>query len=178
MGRITVNDRLFETCISNETIESAIDQLASRISQELADSKPIFIVLLNGAFMFAADLAGRLEFPMQISFVKLSSYKGTTTTGKITELIGVTENLEGRNIVVVDDIIETGTTMEHICNWVKSQNPASVRTCAMFFKPKALKANIRVDYWAMTLPDGFIVGHGLDYNGYGRNLKDIYKIVD
>lgn len=178
MERITVLDKQFETYISSEAIDSAIDQLADRISQELADSNPIFIFILNGSFMFAADLARRLEFPMQMSFAKLASYNGTCTTGRISELIGVTENLEGRNVVVVDDIIETGTTMEHVCNWIKRQNPASVRICAIFFKPYALKADIKVNYWALNLDNDFIVGHGLDYNGYGRNSKDIYKIVE
>lgn len=179
MGLITICDKQFETCISKETIDSAINQLADCISKDLKDSSPIFIFLLNGSFMFAADLAYRLEFPLQISFAKLSSYcGGTETTGKVKELIGVTENLEGRNVVIVDDIIETGLTMEHVTNIIRSKNPASIRTCALFFKPAALKANIKVDYWAMELENDFIVGHGLDYKGYGRNLKDIYKIVN
>lgn len=178
MGIITVCDKRFEIYIQSETIDSSIDQLAERISQDLKDLSPIFIFLLNGSFMFAADLAARLDFPMQFSFAKLASYSGTCTTNKISELIGVTENLEGRHVVIVDDIIETGFTMKHVCDWVKEQKPASIRTCAMFFKPEALKADLKVDYWAMELKSDFIVGHGLDYNGFGRNSEDIYKITD
>ena len=178
MGIITVCGKRFETYIPSKTIDASIDQLAGRLSQDLRDLSPIFIFLLNGSFMFAADLAARLDFPMQFSFAKLASYSGTSTTEKISELIGITENLEGQHVVIVDDIIETGLTMKYVCDRIKEKKPASIHTCALFFKPEALKADLKIDYWAMELKSDFIVGHGLDYNGFGRNSRDIYRIAD
>ncbi|WP_075590437.1 hypoxanthine phosphoribosyltransferase [Labilibacter marinus] len=178
MKRIKLLDREFELSIPFKEIDAAIEKIAHKMNRELADKDPLMICILNGSFMFAADLMKKLDFPCQISFVKLSSYEGTGTTGKVKELIGLTEDIEGRTIVILEDIIDTGITIEKILKQLKGYNPKDLQVASMLFKPEACKADIDVDYVGMDIPNDFIVGYGLDYDGYGRNLPDIYTVVE
>ncbi len=177
MKRIKLLDREFEISLPFEKIDKAIEKIAKQMNIELADKDPLMICILNGSFMFAADLMKKLSFPCEISFVKLSSYEGTKTSGKIKELIGLNENIEGRNIVVLEDIIDTGITMQMIKKQLLGFNPADLKIASMLFKPEACNVDLDIDYTGLEIPNDFIVGYGLDYNGYGRNLPDIYTVV-
>jgi hypoxanthine phosphoribosyltransferase len=178
MKRIKLLDKEFELSISFETIDKALEGIAEKMNNELADKDPLMICILNGSFMFAADLMKKLTFPCEISFVKLSSYEGTSTTGKVKELIGLNENIEGRTVVILEDIIDTGVTIEKIQNQLMGYAPAELKIATMLFKPDACKKDIKIEYTGMEIPNDFIVGYGLDYDGYGRNLPDIYTVVE
>ena len=151
---------------------------STRINTDLKGKNPLFLVVLNGAFMFAADLVRGITTECEVSFVKLASYSGTSSVGKVKELVGMNENLEGRNIVVVEDIVDSGNTIEHILEDLRSKNPASVSVAAFLFKPGVFKKNFKIQYIGLEIPNDFIVGYGLDYNGLGRNLRDIYVIKE
>ena len=134
--------------------------------------------MLNGSFIFAADLMREMTIPCEISFVKLASYQGTTSTGKVREVLGINEDLSGRTVVIVEDIVESGRTMRQMIESLGTRNPESVRICTLFFKPEKLKEDLNLDYVAFSIPDDFILGYGLDYDGLGRELKDVYSIVE
>ncbi len=178
MKRIKLLDREFELSIPFEKIDNAIAGIADRMNKDLVDKDPLMICVLNGSFMFAADLMKKLNFPCEISFVKLSSYEGTSSTGKVKELIGLNENIEGRCVVILEDIVDTGFTIEKIKNQLLGYQPAEVKIATMLFKPDACKTDIEIDYTGMEIPNDFIVGYGLDYDGHGRNLANIYTVVD
>ena len=178
MKRIKLLDREFDLSIPYEKIDKAIEKIADKMNEELADKDPLMICILNGSFMFAADLMKKVDFPCEISFVKLSSYEGTGTTGTVKELIGLTENIEGRTIVILEDIIDTGITIEKIKKQLLGYSPKELKIASMLFKPEACKVDIDVDYLGLEIPNDFIVGYGLDYDGYGRNLPDIYTVVE
>ena len=148
------------------------------MSKDLEGKNPIFLGVLNGSFIFAADLMREMTIPCEISFVKLASYQGTTSTGKVQEVLGINENLSGRTVVIVEDIVESGQTMKQMIESLGTRNPESVRICTLFFKPEKLKEELNLDYVAFSIPDDFIVGYGLDYDGLGRELKDVYTIVE
>ena len=175
---INVNDKSFELFISSETIQKAVERLADRISVDLDGKNPLFLVVLNGAFIFAADLLKRIKIDCQVSFVKLSSYSGTKTTNIVRELIGLDEILHGRTIVIVEDIIDTGLTMAEAINKLYKLEAAEVYLATLLFKPKAFQKDFKIDYIGKDIPNDFIVGYGLDYDGFGRNYPDIYKIID
>ncbi|MDR1610186.1 MAG: hypoxanthine phosphoribosyltransferase, partial [Candidatus Symbiothrix sp.] len=146
------------------------------IARDMKEKKPLFICVLNGAFMFAADLIKRINVPCEVGFIRLKSYRGTQSSGSIKEIQGLVENVENRHLVIVEDIIDTGHTMSYLVNKLKTENPASVKTACLLFKPNALETGTKPDYCALEIPNDFIVGYGLDYDGLGRNLKNIYKI--
>ena len=148
------------------------------MSKDLEGKNPIFLAVLNGAFIFAADLMREMTIPCEISFVKLASYQGTTSTGKVKEVFGINEDLSGRTVVIVEDIVESGQTMKQMIESLGTRNPASVQICTLFFKPEKLKEELTLDYVAFRIPDDFILGYGLDYDGLGRELKDVYTIVE
>ncbi len=177
MKRIKLLDKEFEISLPFERIDKAIEGIAEKMNAELADKDPLMICILNGSFMFAADLMKKLTFPCEISFVKLSSYEGTSTTGKVKELIGLNENLEGRTIVILEDIIDTGVTMQKIKTQLLGYEPLELKVASLLFKPEACTVDINIDYTGLEIPNEFIVGYGLDYNGYGRNFPDIYTVV-
>ncbi|MCW3805133.1 hypoxanthine phosphoribosyltransferase [Plebeiibacterium marinum] len=177
MKRIKLLDKEFELSIPFETIDKAIEGIAQKMNEELADKDPLMICVLNGSFMFAADLMKKLNFPCEISFVKLSSYQGTSSTGKVKELIGLNENIEGRCVVVLEDIIDTGFTIEKIQKQLEGYQPSEVKIATMLYKPEACKVDLTIDYKGMDIPNDFIVGYGLDYDGHGRNLANIYTVV-
>lgn len=178
MKRIKLLDREFKLSIPFSEIDGAIAKIADKMNKELHDQNPLLVCVLNGSFMFAADLMKKLDFPCQISFVKLSSYRGTETTGNVKEIIGLTENIEGRTIVILEDIIDTGITIEKILADLSEFKPKDLKVATMLFKPEACKGDFKVDYVGIDIPNDFIVGYGLDYDGYGRNLPDIYTVVE
>ncbi len=178
MKRIKLLDREFEMSIPFEKIDSAIEGIAEKMNKDLVSKDPLMICVLNGSFMFAADLMKKLDFPCEISFVKLSSYEGTSSTGKVKELIGLNENIEGRCVVILEDIVDTGFTIEKIKNQLLGYQPAEVKIATMLFKPEACKVDLDIEYVGMEIPNDFIVGYGLDYDGHGRNLADIYTVVE
>ena len=177
MGTIKVKDREFEIFLKEEDIQKEIKRVASEINRDYKDKEPLFLCILNGSFMFAADLLKDVNIPCNVSFVKVASYVGTDTTGKVKELMGLQEDVEGRHIVIVEDIVDTGYTMRDVLDSLAKKNAASVNVCALLCKPDKLKVDINLKYLAMNIPNGFIVGYGLDYDGFGRNSRDIYKIV-
>ena len=177
MGHIQVKDREFEVFLKEEDIQKEIKRVAAEINRDYAGKEPLFLCVLNGSFMFAADLLKDVNIPCNVSFVKVSSYQGTDTTGKVKELMGLQEDLEGRHIIIVEDIVDTGYTMRDVLDSLAEKKAASVQVCALLCKPDKLKVDINLKYLAMNIPNGFIVGYGLDYDGFGRNSRDIYKIV-
>ena len=178
MGNVKIKDKEFALLIPEAKILKQIDRVADEINKDLADKNPLFVCVLNGAFMFASDLMKRVHISSEISFVKLSSYQGTSSTGSLKELIGLNEDIKGRNVVIVEDIVDTGYTMVSILEQLKKKNAGDVRIATLLHKPNALKVDLKLDYVAMEIPNDFILGYGLDYDGYGRNLADIYKIID
>ncbi|HLP06118.1 MAG TPA: hypoxanthine phosphoribosyltransferase [Paludibacter sp.] len=177
MDTIQIKDKRFALSIPSSDIQRAVSSVGEAISKDLAGKNPLFICVLNGAFMFAADLMKTVNVPCEITFVKLSSYGGLCTTGAVKEIIGLNESIAGRNVVVVEDIVDTGITMERILDSLRAKGANDIRVATFLQKPDALQRDIRVDYVAMKIPNDFIVGYGLDYDGYGRNLKDIYTLV-
>jgi len=174
---IFIKDKTFEIFIKEDEIQRVIKEVADKINTDLARKNPLFLVILNGAFMFAADLMKSISIESQISFVKLSSYSGTQTTQVIRELIGLDSSLEGRCVVIVEDIIDTGMTMNHLLNNLKGLGAEEVRIATLTFKPDSFLYDYNIDYVGMRIPNDFIVGYGFDYDGYGRNSADIYKIT-
>ena len=177
-----LHDRTFRVLLPAAEIDRAIDALAARINVDYADraavQPPLFLGVLNGAFMFVAELMKKIEFHCEISFVKLASYVGTGTTGKVSELIGLKNNIEGRHVIIVEDIVDTGESMEHLLRSLSGHRPASIEIVTLFFKPGAFKKDFPVKYKALEIGNEFIVGFGLDYNELGRNLKDIYVVTE
>ena len=178
MSRVKVLDKTFETSMPEAQIKARVKELAQQISKDMEGKNPLFLAVLNGAFVFAADLMREMTIPCEISFVKLASYQGTTSTGKVREVIGINEDLSGRTVIIVEDIVESGQTMHSMIESLGTRNPASVHICTLFFKPSKLKEPLTLDYVAFRIPDDFIVGYGLDYDQAGRGLKDIYTIVE
>jgi hypoxanthine phosphoribosyltransferase len=178
MKKIRVKDRDFEVFIPAEKINAAVSAIAQKINRDLRGQKPLFLVILNGAFMFAADLFKKLDMACEISFVKLASYSGTRTSSDVKELIGLNTNLKGRQVIIIEDIIDTGITMEYLVRKLNALGVADLRIASLFFKPDAFKRDFTIDYIGLNIPNDFIVGYGLDYDGFGRNYKEIYKLVD
>ena len=182
MSRIILRNRAFERVIPYSRITDSIDELAARITADYAGrsgGEPLlFLGVLNGAFMFMAELVRRIELPCEVSFVRLASYSGTKSTGAVSELIGLADNLHGRHVIVVEDIVETGGSIGHVIRSLAGHNPASVEIATLLFKPECYTGGKSIKYSALSIPNDFIVGFGLDYDGLGRNLRDIYRIVE
>jgi len=178
MKRVKVLDKEFELFIPYEKIRSVVEEMADKMNEELADKNPLFLCILNGSFMFASELFKRINFiEAEISFVKLASYQGDSTTGKVKQLIGLNEKIEGRTVVVLEDIVDTGITINNIQEQLAKMNPKEVLVASLLLKPDALQKEVELKYVGMEIPNDFIVGYGLDYDGYGRNLLDIYSVV-
>jgi adenylate kinase len=154
-----------------------VEAVAEQINHDMAGKNPIFIAVLNGSFIFAADLMRRITIPCEISFVKLASYQGTTSTGKVKEVLGINESLAGRTVIILEDIVETGLTIKRMMETLGTRNPESIHVCTLLLKPQRLEVDIDVKYVALRIPNDFILGYGLDYNQQGRGLKDIYTLV-
>lgn len=178
MSVVKIKDKTFETSISEAEIKERVRELAQRLSKDMEGKNPLFLAVLNGSFIFAADLMRKMTIPCEISFVKLASYQGTTSTGKIKEVIGINEDLSGRTVVIVEDIVESGKTMKRMIETLGTRNPASVRICTLFVKPEKLEVELNIDYAAFSIPNAFIVGYGLDYDQQGRQLKEIYSLKE
>ncbi|MBQ9678170.1 MAG: hypoxanthine phosphoribosyltransferase [Prevotella sp.] len=178
MSIVKIKDKTFETSISEEEIKVRVRELAQRLSKDMEGKNPLFLAVLNGSFIFAADLMREMTIPCEISFVKLASYQGTTSTGKIKEVIGINENLSGRTIVIVEDIVESGKTMKRMIETLGTRNPASVHICTLFVKPEKLEVDLNIEYAAFSIPNAFIVGYGLDYDQQGRQLKEVYSLKE
>jgi len=177
MDTIQIKDKKFTLSIPEAEIQAAVRRVAEDINRDIANKNPLFICVLNGAFMFAGDLMKTINFPCEITFIKLSSYDGLYTSGIVKDIIGLNESVVGRNVVVVEDIVDTGITMERILGSLRTKGAKEIRIATFLQKPDALQRDIMVDYVAMKIPNDFIVGYGLDYDGYGRNLKDIYTVI-
>lgn len=175
---ITIKDKQFEPFIDRGQIEERVAALAERLNADYRGRRPILIVILNGAFMFAADLVRHLTFEHEMQFAKFSSYEGMETTGKVKELIGVTADLRGRDVIIVEDIIDTGTTMHSLIPQFRDKGVKSVEVATLLMKPKKLRVPLDVKYCAMEIPNEFIVGYGLDYDGLGRNYESIYVVKE
>ena len=176
--QVQVRDKVFEVSLSEEKIKERVAQVAAQISADLKDEHPLFLAVLNGSFVFAADLLREVSIPCEITFVRMSSYSGTTSTGTVKELIGLKESIEGRTVVVVEDIIDSGLTMKDLLATLSTKKPKEVRIASLLVKPGNLKVDLDIPYCCFEIPNDFIVGYGLDYDGEGRNLKDIYTVVD
>jgi hypoxanthine phosphoribosyltransferase len=174
---ITIKDKQFKPYISEQEIAEAVKHLAGRMKQDLKEEFPLFLAVLNGSFMFASDLLKEIDFPCEISFVKLASYSGTSSSGSVTELIGLTEQVRDRTVVIVEDIVDSGLTLERIREVLKSRGAKETKAASVLFKPEACRKDLKVDYVGFEIPDRFVVGYGLDYDGQGRNLKEIHILV-
>ena len=178
MSSIKINGKRFRVSLPEAEIKRRVKEVAGEISKDLEGKNPLFLGVLNGSFIFAADLMREMTIPCEVSFVKLASYQGTTSTGKVTEVIGINEDLTGRTVVIVEDIVESGATMQRMIEQLGTRNPESVRICTLFFKSDKLKEDLNLDYVAFRIPDDFILGYGLDYDQAGRGLRDVYTIIE
>lgn len=178
MNTIQIKDKLFTVSIKEQDIQREVLRVANEINHDLAGQNPLFLSVLNGSFMFTADLMKHITIPCEISFVKLASYQGVASTGVIKEVIGLNEDLSGRTVVIVEDIVDTGLTMQRLLETLGTRGPKAIHIASLLVKPDKLKVKLDIDYVAMNIPNDFIVGYGLDYDGFGRNYPDIYTVVD
>lgn len=179
MKQVNIHDKTFELYIPYEKIRSVIEVMAEKMNTDFAEKDPLFVCILNGSFMFAAELFKRINLmKAQITFVKLASYHGDKTSGEVKQLIGFNENVTGRTVVILEDIVDTGITLDNILEQLKLLKPAEIKVATLLLKPDALKKEVQLDYIGLKIPNDFIVGYGLDYNGLGRNLIDIYTVVN
>jgi hypoxanthine phosphoribosyltransferase len=177
MEEISIHGKTFRKLIPEEEIKKRISELGRQINIDLAGRDALFIGVLNGAFIFAADIFRLIDFPARISFVKLASYSGTGSTGIVNELIGWNEEITGLTVVVLEDIVDTGNTVQQIVKELLARKALEVRVAALFYKPSACRKNIKIDYTGFEIPNNFVVGYGLDYDGYGRNLSSVYALT-
>jgi len=176
---IQINDKSFEVFIRENELQEKIKSLAARINEEYQGKEVIFIAILNGAFMFAADLLKSITLPCEISFVKVSSYHGgMSTTGRVDELIGLNASIENKEVIILEDIVDTGITIDKIITLLKAESPASVKVCTLLYKPDAFKGKKAPELVGITIPNKFVVGYGLDYDEKGRNLREIYQLKE
>ncbi|KAA1245602.1 adenylate kinase [Aquimarina sp. RZ0] len=175
---ITLHDLQFVSFISEKKITEAIDEVSNKLNKDLAYDRPLFIGVLNGAFMFTSEVLKRFRYECEVSFVKMASYDGITTTSQVKELIGLKEDISGRSVVILEDIVDTGTTVEELINILRDKGCAAIRIGTLFFKPEAYTKEITIDYIGINIPNRFIVGYGLDYNGLGRNLTEVYQLKE
>lgn len=174
---IQLHDKSFETYLSEATLQERIKELGEQISADYAGKRPLFVAILNGSFMFAADLLKHIMPEAEICFIKLSSYKGTQSSGKVITAIGLDDDLFGRDVILIEDIVDTGKTLHSFLPRLFHQQPKSLRMATLLHKPEATEHPLTLDYVGFTIPNKFVVGYGLDYDGLGRNLKEIYQLV-
>lgn len=177
MGAIKVHDKSFETYLPEETIQKRVKEIASEINRDYAGKRPLFIAILNGSFMFASDLFKNLEVESELCFIKLASYKGMKSSGNVVTSIGLEDDLFGKDVIIVEDIVDTGKTLHNFLPKLMHQQPASLKIAALLHKSEATKYPLSLDYIGFDIPDKFVVGYGLDYDGLGRNLKEIYQLT-
>ena len=177
MNQVEVNGKTFRISIPEAEIKKRVKEVAEEISRDMEGKNPLLLGVLNGAFIFAADLMREMTIPCEISFVKLASYQGTTSTGKVTEVLSINEDLTGRHIIIVEDIVDTGLTMKRMIESLGTRNPASVSVCSLLVKPDKLQVELDLKYVAFKIPNEFILGYGLDFDQAARGLRDIYSLV-
>jgi hypoxanthine phosphoribosyltransferase len=173
---IKLHDKTFEPYLDKSTIEKRVLEISAEITKAYADEKPIFLVVLNGAFIFASDLLKQLNFDCEIHFIKLSSYEGMNTTGDIKTVIGLTENIENRTVIIIEDIIDTGNTLYHLVPELKKSRPKNIAICTLLQKTEALTVDLKAEFIGFEIPNRFVVGYGLDYDNLGRNYPMIYQL--
>lgn len=179
MHKIQVEDKEFELFLENDNLNKRIRLLGIQMNVDYEGRFPLFIGVLNGSFLFMADLIKEIDVPCEITFIRVASYEGAESTGMVKELIGLPQNIKDRDIIVVEDIVDTGLTLSHILKTIKEKNPASIKVCSLLVKPSSLKFEIEeLEYVGFEIPNEFVVGYGLDYNGLGRNLTDIYRATE
>lgn len=174
---IQVKDLKFAVSLSEEQIQAEVKRVAAEINRDYAGQEPVFLAVLNGSFIFAADLLREVTLPCEVSFVRLASYQGVSTTGEIREVIGLNMDITGRPVIILEDIVDTGLTMAHMIDTLKRHNPGSIDICTLLLKPGKLQVDLDIRYCCLQIPNDFIVGYGLDYDGFGRNTKEIYTLV-
>jgi len=177
MKEIRILDKTFREFIAEKAIQARVEELAIQVNNDLAGKDVVFLGNLNGAFLFAADLFRRIEIEAKISFVKLASYEGTSSSGTIKELIGWNDDIKNKTVVIIEDIVDTGNTLERIVDELIIRKVSEIRIASMLYKPAAYKKSIKLDWVGFEIPNDFVVGYGLDYDGYGRNLSSVYKLI-
>ena len=178
MKEVQVLDKKFKVSIPEEEIQNAIKKMAGKMNEDLKGKDVIFLGILNGCFLFAADLFKNIDVPCQVTFLKLASYQGTSSTGNVKRLIGINEDIENKTVIILEDIIDTGNTLESIIKQLRGYEPKEIKVATLLYKPEANQKDLKIDYVGIEIPNAFIVGYGLDYDGYGRNLRDIYTITE
>src|SRR5437764_5922185 len=178
MPLIRVHDKHFDTFLSEKDIQEKVREIAQRINEDYKDKRPLFIAILNGSFMFAADLFKYLSIDAEICFIKLASYRGMKSSGNVITAIGLDVDLFGRDVVILEDIVDTGKTLNEFLPKLDHQQPSSLKIAALLHKPDATQYALKIDYLGFSIPNKFVVGYGLDYDGLGRNLKEIFKLVE
>ena len=178
MNTVQVKDKQFALYIPEEEILARVKELANRMNTDLAGKNPLFLVVLNGSFVFAADLLRDITIPCEITFVRVASYEGVSSTGEVKQLLGLTQNIEGRTIIIIEDIIDTGLTMKELLRILKEKNPAKIHIASLLVKPDNLQVDLDIPYRCFDIANEFIVGYGLDYDHEGRNLRHIYQVVE
>lgn len=173
-----IRDKEFKVFIPFKDIEKRVKELAFTINEDYDQLKPLFLAILNGSFMFASDLIREIHTPCEISFIKLSSYETFSSTGNVNELIGLKEDIKGRHLIILEDIVDTGNTISHIQPLLEQEEIASLSVATLLFKPSAIKKEVDIKYIGFSIPETFVVGYGLDYDGLGRNLKDLYQLIE
>jgi hypoxanthine phosphoribosyltransferase len=175
-GTIKILDKEFEIFIKSAEISEMVDRLARNLTNDLIGKDVVFVGILNGAFIFAADLIRKINIDCNVSFIKTASYKGTQTTGNVETLIGLGQDIKGKTVVIIEDIIDTGLTLDTVIKEIEHHRPSEILVAALLFKCEACIKEVKIDYLGREIPNDFVIGYGLDYDGYGRNLRDIYKI--
>ncbi len=178
MGRIRVHDKLFDPYLTRKAIEERVDSIARQLNSDYSGKRPLFIAILNGSFVFASDLFKRLHIEAEICFIKLASYKGAKSTGHVITAIGLDTEVFGRDVVIIEDIVDTGRTLTDFLPQLRHQQPASLKIATLLHKAEATQFPVPIDYLGFSIPDKFVVGYGLDYDGLGRNIPEIYKLVE
>ena len=178
MDKLIINDKSFKPYIAENTIQNAVIKVATKINIDYSNLNPLFVSVLNGSFMFTSDLMKALDIACNVTFVKFNSYSGTTTTGKVDELIGLNEDISARDVIVIEDIVDTGNTWENLHEILTKQNPKSLKVATLLYKPSTYIKTHKIDYIGIEIPNTFVVGYGLDYRGLGRNLSSIYALND
>ncbi|MCT4580011.1 MAG: hypoxanthine phosphoribosyltransferase [Flavobacteriales bacterium] len=178
MQNVTLHDKSFRPFLTEKEIQDAIKQLAKQLQKDYQDTNPIFIGILNGSFLFTADLVREFDGNCEVTFLRMASYEGTESTGDVQTVLGIKEDITNRNVIIIEDIVDTGNTVEKLYEVLSKEQPSSLKVATLLFKPNAYQKNIPIDYVAITVGNEFLVGYGLDYDGLGRNLKDIYIIND
>jgi hypoxanthine phosphoribosyltransferase len=175
---VQIHDKSFDVYLSASDIQNKVYELANQINEEYREQEVVFIAILNGSFMFASDLLKKITLSCQISFVKVSSYLGTETSGRVDELIGLNADITGKHIIILEDIVDTGITMNKVYSYLNTFEPSSLKIAAFLYKPEAFEGKHKPDYFGFSIPNFFVIGYGLDYNQYGRNFEAIYKLIE